>query len=343
MSILNIFLKTYQAQTNTYTNPKMKDRKTLYATYRKRVETILESFTDGFFEVHNSWTVTYWNRTAEELLKIPKDTIIGKNLWDVFPEAVRLKFYTEYRRAMSTQTSTRFEEYFYPKDMWFEVSVFPNGQGLSIYFKDITERKKTAEELESERKKYRDLFNQNPLPQWVYDIESLAFLDVNQSAIKSYGYSREEFLAMSILQIRPKEDIAEISVILNEVTKSGEPMTSSVRHLKKNGDLIYAEVKGTPIMFNGTPARMIVAVDKTTEIKAELAKQKSIEKLHEITWIQAHEVRRPLSNILGLVSLLEADHCNPENTVLIQKLMDQAKELDQVIIKTAKSTNQHLL
>jgi len=317
----------------------MKDIKRRYTSYRKRVDTILESFTDGFFEVYDNWTVTYWNRTAEKLLQIPKDEIIGKNLWDIFPEAVELKFHTEYQKAMSLQIAVRFEEYFQPKQMWFEVSVFPNGEGLSIYFKDITERKNTAQELENERKKYRDIFDHNPLPQWVYDTETFMFLDVNEAAIMHYGYSREEFLNTSILSIRPEEDISEMKRILSDIRVCKTPRTSSVKHCKKNGDIIYADVKGTAISFNGRAARMVVVVDKTAEISAEMAKQQSLAKLHEITWIQAHEVRRPLSNILGLVSLLEADHDATQHTVLIQKLMDQAKELDQVIIKTAKDNN----
>jgi PAS domain S-box-containing protein len=317
----------------------MKDIKRLYTSYRKRVDTILESFTDGFFEVYRTWTVTYWNRTAEELLQIPKEEVVGKNLWDVFPEAVGSRFYTEYHKAMSLQIATRFEERFHSKKMWFEVSVFPNGEGLSIYFKDITHRKNTALELEHERKKYRDLFNHNPLPQWVYDAETLMFLDVNEAAVRHYGYSKKEFLNASILSIRPEEDISEIKRILNDIRNCKKPRTSSVRHRKKNGEIIYADVKGTAIIFNGRVARMVVVVDKTAEINAELAKQQSLAKLHEITWIQAHEVRRPLSNILGLGSLLEVDISSDQQHTLIQKLLEQAKELDQVIIKTLNNTS----
>lgn len=175
--------------------------------YQKRIETILESFTDGFFEVDSQWMVTYWNRTAEGILNMPKAQIIGRNLWEVYPEAIDLLFYTEYHRAMAQQHAVRFEEFFAPKQTWFEVSVFPNGQGLSIYFKDITERKTTTAQLELERRKYRDLFDQNPLPQWVYDTKGLRFLDVNQAAVDHYGYSREEFLQMTIEQIRPVADL----------------------------------------------------------------------------------------------------------------------------------------
>lgn len=201
--------------------------------YQKRIETILESFTDGFFEVDSQWIVTYWNRTAEHLLNMPKAQVIGHNLWDVYPEAIDLRFYTEYHRAMREQRAALFEEFFEPKQMWFEVSVFPNGHGLSIYFKDITERKTTTAQLELERRKYRDLFDQNPLPQWVYDTEGLRFLDVNQSAIDHYGYSREEFLDMTIEQIRPVADLSTFRKQIQRCVTAQQPGTSMVRHCKK--------------------------------------------------------------------------------------------------------------
>jgi len=308
--------------------------------YQKRIETILESFTDGFFEVDSHWIVSYWNRTAEVLLEKPRAEIIGRNLWEAYPEAVELKFYTEYHRAMTEQISVRFEEFFYPKQMWFEVSVFPNGQGLSIYFKDITERKATTAQLELERRKYRDLFDQNPLPLWVYDTNQLRFLDVNQAAVEHYGYSRTEFLQMTIDQIRPEADLPAFHETLKTYLKSDNTGTHSVRHCKKNGEVIEVVVKGTMIEFNGMPARMVVVVDRTSEIRAELAKQQSVAKLREISWIQTHQVRRPLSNIMGLVSLLERNKCTVESATLLEKLRTAAEELDSILLKLTNNGHQ---
>lgn len=302
--------------------------------YRKRVETILESFTDGFFEVDDQWKISYWNRTAEELLLRPRNEVIGKGLWDCYPEATELKFYTEYHRCMAEQTATRFEEYFAPRDMWFEVSVFPNGQGLSVYFKDISQRKYAEEQLESERQKYRDLFEHNPMPQWVYDSDSLAFLDVNEAAVRHYGYSREEFLSTTLEAIRPAEDIPLLEKYLNGIHQSDSTKTRLVRHQKKNGEIMHAEVKGTTIEFNGRKARLVVVVDKTSEINAENTKRQSVAKLQEISWIQAHEVRRPLSNLLGLAELMTSKNDEDTMAILIERLKQQAMELDLVIRKT---------
>lgn len=251
--------------------------------YQKRISNILESFTDGFFEVDNNWTVTYFNKEAERLLMLHRAEVIGRNLWKVFKEAVPLKFYSEYHKAVAQNISVRFEEYFHPNDLWVEVSAFPSGDGLSVYFKDITERKKATEILEHERQKYTELFNFSPVPQWVFDLETYHFLDVNVAAVKQYGYSREEFLDMTIKDIRPPEEVASLLHILNKEIEPGTFHQSNVRHRKKNGEIIYVLVEGNSILFEGKQARLVMAVDRTKEILAENARSESIARFNIVS------------------------------------------------------------
>lgn len=161
--------------------------------YQNRISNILESFTDAFFEVDRDWIVTYWNKEAERLLKTSRENIIGQNLWEVFKDAIPLRFFIEYHKAVDQNIAIRFEEYFPPLHIWVEVAAFPTGNGLSVYFKDISANKEATKVLEMERKKYNDLFNLSPVPQWVYDVNSFQFLDVNQAAVDHYGYSKKEF------------------------------------------------------------------------------------------------------------------------------------------------------
>lgn len=244
--------------------------------YQQRISNILESFTDGFFEVDANWTVTYWNAVAEELLLMPREEILGKNLWEVYQDAIPLKFYTAYHEAVVEQVSIRFEEYFPARNLWFEVAAFPSGQGLSVYFKDITPRKNAFQQLELEKQKYRDLFNRSPFPQWVYDRDTLQFLDVNEAAIKHYGYSREEFLSIGLMDIRPVEDHFVLKDILKSDVRLDAPNSTLVRHIKKNGELIDVLVEGSSVDFEGRPARMVTIVDRTAEIRAQQANERSI-------------------------------------------------------------------
>ncbi|GAB2976470.1 hypothetical protein GCM10027049_09160 [Mucilaginibacter puniceus] len=107
----------------------------------KERNTILESIADAFFAVDKNWVVTYWNKTAEEVLGKSKDEMIAHNLWDVFSDSVGSTSYKQYHQAIKTNTSVHFEDYYEPLNKWYEISAYPTGKGLSVYFKDITDRK----------------------------------------------------------------------------------------------------------------------------------------------------------------------------------------------------------
>jgi PAS domain S-box-containing protein len=152
-------------------------------------------------------------------------------------------------------------------------------KGVSIKNREIVElfanqvgqfivRKQTEIAMRESEKNYRLLFINNPQPMWIYDLETLAFLEVNEAAIQNYGYSRKEFLSMSILDIRPPEDIPEVikSVIAN---KGKYSETSRWCHLKKSGEIVYAEITSTAVEFENRPARHVLINDVTKRLKLE--------------------------------------------------------------------------
>ena len=243
--------------------------------YNDRVHAILESINDAFFAVDRNWIVTYWNKEAERILSMKKEDILGRNLWEIYQDAVPLKFYSEYHRAISENVAVRFDEYFPPLKLWVEVSAFPSKDGLSVYFKDVTFRKSAEALLSSEKEKYLNLFNLSPIPQWVYDIETLHFLDVNEAAIRHYGYSKAEFLSMTLKDIRPDKDVDLLKEIINYKVKKGFFHSSIVRHLKKGGKIISVNVEGNSISFEGRDARLILAIDITEKLKTERALEAS--------------------------------------------------------------------
>jgi PAS domain S-box-containing protein len=108
---------------------------------------IIESIGDGFFAVDNDFTVTYWNQKAEELLSIPKEKVLGKYLWDVFDKEEALESYSQYSKALKKQVALKFEDNYEPIGRWFDINVYPSNKGISVFFKDITERKKADEKL----------------------------------------------------------------------------------------------------------------------------------------------------------------------------------------------------
>lgn len=305
--------------------------------YHTRISDILESIGDGFIALNKDWIVTYWNKEAERLLHMPRKEVIGKNIWEMYQDAVSLKFYSEYHRAVNENISVRFDEYFPRLSIWIEVSAFPSEEGLSLYFKDITERKHAEKQLRLEKEKYLELFNFSPLPQWVFDAETLQFLDVNNAAVKHYGYSKAEFLEMTIKDIRPAADAKELGKILKDTFKTGVFRARMVRHLKKSGELMHICVEANAVTFEGRAAMLVLAMDQTQRIKDEIKTQANIDRLREIAWMQSHQVRAPLACIMGLSKLLLDEHEDESARMeSLQHLIHSAAELDTIIREIIK-------
>ena len=110
---------------------------------------------------------------------------------------------------------------------------------------------------------YRALFEQNPMPMWVYDRETLAFLEVNAAAVEHYGYRRDEFRRMSILDIRPEEDRAQAARRASSLAGDLYVGTAPWRHRRKDGSLLLVRVSSHPISFAGREARLVVVQDVT--------------------------------------------------------------------------------
>src|SRR5438132_1823067 len=125
---------------------------------------------------------------------------------------------------------------------------------------------------------YRLLFEGNPSPMWVYDEETLRFLAVNEAAVRVYGYSRAEFLAKTIVEIRPAEERPRLLALLKELPADWDTALSnpgSWRHLCQDGTELDVEITSQPLSFEGRPARVVQVLDVTAHLRAEEALRES--------------------------------------------------------------------
>lgn len=152
---------------------------------------ILDRVNDGFVALDNNWKFVYLNQKACDLTGGSREELIGRNLWDVFPDDGKSEFFIAYRRAMETQQYVFIESCYEPWGTWWENHIYPSPRGISIYFKDITARKKAEARL----KKLTERFNLmvKATNDVLWDADMLAnTLWWNENFYEKYGYPRQE-------------------------------------------------------------------------------------------------------------------------------------------------------
>ncbi|MBD1362644.1 PAS domain S-box protein [Mucilaginibacter sp. ZT4R22] len=120
------------------------------------------------------------------------------------------------------------------------------------------------------QQRYLQIFNKSPLPMWLFDTDTFKFLDINEAATEHYGYTREEFLSMTIMDIRQKENIRQTEELVRTNKLSGEYYGGVSRHLKKNGEIIYVNVESNLLSLDGRQVRLVQSTDITTQLEHQL-------------------------------------------------------------------------
>jgi len=194
-------------------------------------------------------------------------------------------------------------------------------------------RKKSIADLQESEKKYADLFNLSPLPMWVLNLSTLKFLDVNEATVRHYGYTREEFLTMTVKDLRAPEDIPELMQILEEGAKQPDKADKRlVVHKLKSGELRNVEIQIAPYKYKNVNASIVIATDITDRLNYVHAIEDQNQKLKEISWIQSHVIRAPLSRIMGLIPLIVGVAADDDDLKrMLEYLTQSANDLDEVI------------
>jgi len=183
---------------------------------------------------------------------------------------------------------------------------------------DISDRSRFERELAEREQRYRLLFEVTPLPAWVYDVQTFRFLAVNPAAVTHYGYSAEQFLRMTILDIRPQEDVDRVKLQVLARRRGFETQSRGwgYRHRKANGAVIDVDVISHAFDFEGRPARVVVINDVTDqqrlrsrerEVEAQLLQAQKMEAVGRLAGGVAHDFNNLLSVVLNAASALEAE------------------------------------
>lgn len=294
---------------------------------------ILESITDGFYALNKNWEITYFNKTAEKVLGRKREEVIGKNLWDSFQNSMDGKFYPEYERAMTTRVCVHFEEEYAPLGVWASINVYPTKEGIAVYFVDITEQKKIQQKILNDERSLRAIINNTTDIIWSVDRQN-NIISANDAFWKRVA-SITGKTDCTINESDFDKDLFLKWEQYFERALKGETYKVVIEE-QYEGREIFEEVSFNPI--RNTKDEIVGISCFSRDITTQYLYLKRIEKQNakfkEIAWSQSHEVRAPLSNIMGLTALFNfEDASDPGNAAIIRLISDASQQLDGIVKK----------
>lgn len=212
-----------------------------------------------------------------------------------------------------------------------------------LLFKTIlytSEKNKFHIKLRSLERKYSNLFEMNPVPMWIYDLEFLKFWRVNDAAVRKYGYTRDEFKEMTLKDIRPEEDLAKLEKAIDLVRKHKKLFSNGIyRHIKKDGTIIFVELVSNIIYIDKVKYGLVLANDITETLDYIQAIEHQNSTLQDIAFNHSHIIRAPLTNMMGILNLIkETDPDNTESAELLEHLFTSCHQLDEKITEVVKKS-----
>ena len=275
-----------------------------------RTRTILESIADGFYALDRDWRFTYVNSAGEKLLDRAHGDLIGKRLWDEYPGAVGSAFELAYRRVASERIPESFTAYYPDFDRWYAVSAYPATDGLTVYFRDVSEQKLIEERLHASEERRLLALDGAELGAWNMDPATMSIrTDARLRAI--FGFP-EEFTDYSeaVLVVHPDDEAAVHSAVAAAIRVDDPlPYALEYRIVRPDGSIRWVFAKGRAKIEGVGPARRTVSFDGTvadiTERKrAEEEREYLVDQLRqqdtrkdEFLATLAHELRNPLAPI----------------------------------------------
>nr|WP_255595080.1 PAS domain-containing protein [Haloprofundus salilacus] len=262
---------------------------------------ILGRISNAFYALDEEWRFTHLNERAAAVMGRPKDELLNRNIWELFPEAEDSIYWEQLHTAMETQESVSFELYAEKRGEWLEFSVYPSESGLSIYFHDITERIERERKLEESEQRYRTLVNHFPNGAVALVDRNLEYRTLGGRPLEAVNASIEELSGAPVREILPPE-IADELVPRYEAALDGE------------SDTLEMDLGGQTYQFQFVPVRddngdvfaaLGMSQDITERREYERKLEESNERLEQFAYAASHDLQEPLRMVSSYLQLIE--------------------------------------
>ncbi len=236
----------------------------------EKVNDILESIKDAFFALDKNFCFEYLNVQSEIILERSRVYLIGKNIWEVFPEAVNTSFYKNYNKAMHKRTQINFEEFYAPMNKYFSVRVYPTEDGISVFYHDITAKKAMENKLIRSENRFRSLVNS--MNDIVYTLDT----DQKHTAIYGKWIDNENLQIQDFIGKKSRdifgEEASKVHEKANMKALNGETVVYDWG-TESNGEIKYYQTSVSPIRSSQDDIIGIVGVGRDITNQKELEKE----------------------------------------------------------------------
>ncbi len=237
---------------------------------------VLEKVSDAVVAIDNNWTYTYINSKAEKIMKLPAEYLLGKNMWEVYSDSDAQPFREAYEKAMKQQEYLYFEHQYEPLQAYLENHIYPSPNGLYIFLKDITARKKAEADLAKMELRYKTITDAAHEGMWETDTSN-TILFVNDYLARLLGYTKEEMIGKNISEFVMKSDIPNPLLNTDDLSKCiGRQQETILR--TREGNAVYTSVQSMVLIQNdeciGTLAT-ILDITEQQQFSARLVDSKS--------------------------------------------------------------------
>jgi len=319
------------------------------AASETRYRSLMEHANDAILLLDQSQVIVEANRAAEGLFGRPRVEVVGRRYEDLVDPAQRgelaaqnSRFMAEGNLRLEDRRLVRGDGSLVTVDVSGAVVKFANETLSFVIFRDVTLQKAAEQRLRQSEEEYRLLFDRNPHPMWVEDLETLAFLDVNEAALRHYGYTRAEFLAMNARDIRPPKEVAALLAYHKkeapEWSRVAVRAAGEALHLRKDGSNITAEISLSPLVFRERKAWLILAHDVTDRrrLEAQLLQSQKMEAIGQLAGGVAHDFNNLLGVITGYTELLlkdlEPNHPGQRRAEEVRRAAERAAGLTRQLL-----------
>ena len=307
-------------------------------------EDILNSMSDGFFAINKNFNITYWSNSAEEILQKNGDETLGQNIKAIDCGINNPEFINNLESALRANKIKSFAHYISNLEKWIETTVYPKDDGLSVFFRDITSEYIYQEEVDKIKQNREALMNSTSDLIWSIDSD-MNLVSANESFIKHFERltGHKIFEGDFLMTERYNKSYVERWKVLYQRALNGNEVKLILGD-NPNDDKLVLSVSLYPIFDNEN--KVVGAACYSKDVSERYKHLKALENqnryLTEIAWEQSHMVRAPLSNILGIVNLLNSDEVsdqlNSDTKELLELLIQSSEDLDKIIYDITRKT-----